>query len=110
MDDFGLKYFNEDDANHLIKTLQNYNVITIDRKGENYCGLTFKWNYKDQYVDASMPGYVKKALAKYGHTSPKKPQYAPHIWASKNYGIKPQQATPIDTSKKLPQKEINQVQ
>ena len=110
VDDFGVKYFNKEDMDHLVRTLQQEYVITIDKNGKNYCGLTFDWHYKDKYVDVSMPNYIKKALQKYGHKPPKKPQYAPHIWASKFYGKKPQQATPTDTSEKLKGKEIIDVQ
>ena len=97
VDDFGVKYFNQDGINHLISTLQKHYVITIDKSGKNFCGLTFDWNYKQKYIDVSMPDYVKNALKKYGHDPSKKPQYAPHVWASKYYGKQPQQATPHDT-------------
>ena len=91
VDDFGIKYFTNEDIEHLITTLQEHYIITIDRKGENYCGLHFDWQYDKNYVDVNMPGYIEKALNKYGHTAPKKPRYAPHIWAAKLYGKKPQQ-------------------
>ena len=86
VDDFGVNYFNQDDINHLISTLQKHYVITIEKSGKNFCGLTFEWNYKQKYIDVSMPDYVKNALKKYGHDPSKKPQYAPHVWASKYYG------------------------
>ena len=38
--------------------------------GELYCDITLKWNYKEGYVDISMPNYVHKKLFKYKHTSP----------------------------------------
>ena len=110
VDDFGVKYFSKDDLNHLITTLQKHYVITKDMKGEHYCGLKFDWHYDEKYVDVSMPDYIQKALKKYGHKPPKKPQYAPHIWAAKFYGKKPQQATPTDTTKKLKGKEITTTQ
>ena len=110
VDDFGVKYFTKDDLNHLIQTLQKYYVITIDKDGKHYCGLTFDWHYQQQYVDVSMPGYVEKALKKYGHKKPSKSKFAPHIWASKFYEKNPQQATPHDTSAKLSKKEIIDVQ
>ena len=110
VDDFGIKYFGKDDMQHLIKTLQDHYVITIDIEGKNYCGLTFDWHYDKNYVDVKMPGYIEKALSKYGHKPPKKPQYAPHVWAAKFYGKSPQQATPEDTSKQLNNKDKTKVQ
>ena len=62
VDDFGVKYFKKDDADHLIQTLQEHYEISIDYKGSNYCGLTLEWNYDQGYVDVSMPGYVVEAL------------------------------------------------
>ena len=63
VDDFGIKYFCEEDATHLITALRTFYDMSIDYDGCNYCGLTLKWNYKEGYVDVSMPGYVNKALA-----------------------------------------------
>jgi hypothetical protein len=55
VDDFGIKFFNEDDANHLIATLEKYYKISVDRNGGHYCSLTLNWHYKDKYVDVLMP-------------------------------------------------------
>ena len=78
VDDFGIKYNNDDDIQHLIDTLQEYYDILIDRSGRHYCGLTFTWNYQQGYVDVAMPNYVMKALAKFGHPKPTRAQNAPH--------------------------------
>ena len=86
VDDFGVKYFCKVDLDHLIKTLQEHYVITMDKEGKHYCGLTLDWHYKERYVDVSMSGYISSALQKYNHKKPKKPQYASHIWAAKYYG------------------------
>ena len=55
VDDFGIKYFSKDDADHLLNALRQHYDITTDWTGKNYCGLTFHWNYIEQYVDVSMP-------------------------------------------------------
>ena len=62
IDDFGVKYFSQEDADHLIESLRVAFKVTVDWKEENYCGLTLKWTYKNGYVDVSMPGYVDKLL------------------------------------------------
>ena len=67
VDDFGVKYFTRQEADHLIMALKSNYDITIDWTGENYCGLNIKWNYLLNYVDVSMPNYVIKFLAKQGH-------------------------------------------
>ena len=57
-----------------------------------------------------MPGYVKKALEKYQHKVPAKPQHAPHKWNKPTYGQRVQYATPEDTTKKLDIKGTKRVQ
>ena len=101
VDDFGVKYFCEDDAKHFLNALQKFYDISIDRDGTNYCGLTFKWNYKEGYVDVSMPGYVSKALARFNHTKPTRFQHAPHRWNRPIYGRTVQYAEKEDKSPKL---------
>ena len=89
VDDFGVKYFSQDDKNHLINTLchQNKFNITIDKTGKHFCGLTLDWNYHPGYVDISMPHYVKKALQRL-YPNPSIPQYSPHQHIPIIYGKK----------------------
>jgi hypothetical protein len=66
---------------HLYNTLkkETYDIVE-DYKGELYCGITLKWNYKKQWVDTStMAQYVMKQLVKYGHVAPTKPQHCPYL-------------------------------
>ena len=70
----------------------------MDMDGRHFCGLTLDWNYKDGYVDISMPNYVNKKLHKFRHTKPHRPQYAPHKWPKPAYGRKLQYAPPPDTT------------
>ena len=44
-----------------------------------------------------MPGYVKKALHKFNHKPPNKPQHSPHQWTRPTYGTKVQHATDNDS-------------
>ena len=52
----------------------------------NYLGLKIDWNYGKEYVDISMPWYMKNALDRLQHNKPKRPQYAPHRWTVTTYG------------------------
>ena len=63
MDDFGVKYFSKDDANHLLNSLKNYYALSTDWEGQNYLVLTIDWKYIKEYVDISMTYYVRKVLA-----------------------------------------------
>ena len=86
VDDFGIKYFSELDAQHLIKALQAAYEITINKEGNDFCGLKLNWNYDNGFVDVSMPKYVNKALEKLNHAPPPIPQHAPHKWVPITYG------------------------
>jgi hypothetical protein len=48
VDDFGYKYVGKEHADHLIAELQALYSITIEWDGTLYCGITFKWNYKER--------------------------------------------------------------
>jgi len=110
VDDFGVKYFSMDDALHLINALKSNYEISIDWKGEDYCGTKLKWNYKEKYVDMNMPGYINKALLKFQHTPPAKLQYAPARWNNISYGRKIQYAPEMDKGKVLDKKGTRDVQ
>lgn len=78
VDDFGVKYQVTEHAEHLILTLREKYVITLDWTGAKYIGLTIDWDYKNRTVDISMPGYIAKALQRFQHEKPIKPQHSPH--------------------------------
>jgi hypothetical protein len=75
---FGIKCVDINHAHHLLNTLQKYYKISTDWAGADYCGLRLQWNYKQQYVDVSMPNYIKKTLQKFQHPQPAKAQH--HDW------------------------------
>ena len=78
VDDFGIKCFKKSDADHLLKALGEKYALAIDWTVTSYLGLTINWHYDEGYVDISMPDYVPKALAKFHHSAPKRPQHAHH--------------------------------
>ena len=99
VDDFGVKYFSKDDADHLLSSLRSSGfTVSTDWSGKNYCGLTLDWNYKDGYVDISMPKYVSAALLKFQHQTPARPCHAPHKWTHPAYVKQTQLAPPPDNS------------
>ena len=104
VDDFRVKYFNQDDALYLINVLQKHHEISIDWTGKNYCGLTLDWHYETGYVDVSMPGYVVEALQQFQHVKPSRPQHAPHKWNMPVYGQRIQLMKDPDKSNRLDQK------
>ena len=95
---------------HLIDTLQQQNVISIDWSGSNYLGFILDWNYKDKHVTLSMPHYLKKALLRFKHLREKKPTYSPAPYDSPEYGAKIQYAPVEETTKQLSDAEIKILQ
>ena len=57
-----------------------------------------------------MPGYIAKALHKFQHLGPKKPQYSPHAWLTPTYGQKVYYALPPETLTLLDKKGTKRVQ
>ena len=53
-------------------------------------------------LNTSMPGYIPDLLKRFGHPTPKIPQYAAHKHNAPQYGVKFQLTDPIDNSPKLP--------
>ena len=77
VDNFGVKYTSRADFNHLVATIKQKYIATIDRSGVLYCGLTLAWNYAKRYVDISMPGYIQQCLARFApHPAIKTPTRA----------------------------------
>ncbi len=91
----------KENAQHLLDTVWHYYKCSCDWKGEQYCGLTLKWDYKGKKVHVSMPGYVTKALTRFQHPPPIKSQDQPYLHTKPNYGAKTQHATAEDTTPPL---------
>jgi hypothetical protein len=96
VDDFGMKYINKTDVNHLTSVLSQDYKIDTDLMGTRYLGLTLDWDYKLRKVHLSMPGYIKKACIRFGHTPLNKPQMQPHPHTLPTYGATIQFAKQIN--------------
>ena len=111
VDDFGVAYVGKEHASHLIHTLQEANYkITTDWEGTTFCGITLKWDYTNRTVDLSMPGYIEKALQRFCHPTPTKPEDSPHDWTQPKYGAKTQMTSAPDDSPPLEPPEIKRLQ
>jgi hypothetical protein len=42
-----------------------------------FCGMTQEWQYDKGHVSISMPGYIEKALQRFTHLPPSRPQHSP---------------------------------
>jgi hypothetical protein len=80
VDDFGVKYVGQEHAEHLRDCIAAKYKMTTDWTGTLYLGISLKWDYKARTGQLSMPGYVEKALNRFAHEPPTRPQHAPHAW------------------------------
>jgi hypothetical protein len=86
VDDFGVKYTNDEDVEHLKAALTAVNPesgkpmfdISVDMDGSRCCGLFMDWDYENHEVHVSIPGYVDNALKRFKHATPDKPQHQPY--------------------------------
>jgi hypothetical protein len=45
VNDFGIKYVNKDDADHLIKSIHSTYTVTEDWSSDLYCGISLAWDH-----------------------------------------------------------------
>jgi len=57
VDDFGVKYSDQRDAEHLMATLSQQYTASQDWEGTQYLGLTLEWDYENHTCDILMPVY-----------------------------------------------------
>jgi hypothetical protein len=110
VDDFAIKYTSEADAHHLLNALKQDYKVSEDWQGQRYCGLTLEWDYAQRTCDISMPGYIERALQRFQHPPPARPQHSPHAWQRPDYGKATQYAPTPDTSPPLDAADSKRVQ
>ena len=101
VDDFAIKYTDRKDVEHLLDALKTGYKMSVDWDAERYCGLILKWDYNKRTCDISMPGYIDRALQRFRHPFPKKPQHNPFHFTQPEYGAKVQYEPDADESEKL---------
>lgn len=110
VDDFGVKYTSKEQVEHLLTLLKKYYSIKEDWTGSKYLGLSLKWDYAKGTLDVSMPGYIDRALKRFQHPMPIRPQHSPHAWTAPQYGSRVQQTDDPDDSKPLEPSDIQRLQ
>ena len=110
VDDFSVKYVHKRDADTLISLLQQHYDLTTDWTGTKYLGLSLEWNYTQRTLDLSMPGYIQRALSRFHHDPPTRPQHSPHAWTPPTYGSSPQLTSDPDPSPLANKDQIKRLQ
>jgi hypothetical protein len=90
VDDFGTKYTDKADVEHLVAALREKYPLKVDWAAEQYIGIHLKWNYIDREVLISMDGYVEQALKEFNHIKPKQQHLGPSKIERPDYGAKVQ--------------------
>jgi hypothetical protein len=99
VDNFGVKYVGVEHAEHLLGVLQSKYKVTHNWNGDKFLGIKLKWDYLNGTVDLSMPGYIERALQRFQHSNPIKPEHSPHCYIEPQYGAPVQYTEPTDESK-----------
>jgi hypothetical protein len=76
MDGFGIKTTSMADMKHLITSLEEQYSVAVNWTGSLFYRVKLTWDYINQTVNLHMPNYINKALLKYQHPAPPKPQHA----------------------------------
>ena len=109
VDDFLIKYVNDDNLQHLREAVGKYYKFKVDLEAKQYVGINLKWDYRRGTVRLSMDGYVAKALRELEYTDSGRSCYAPSRYTISKYGAKIQYVM-IDESAPLGLKRIRYIQ
>jgi len=85
VDDFGVKWEDRADLDHLIACLRELYKVDVKIEGNLYIGITLDWYYAAGYVDLLMSGYIEKALKRLDIAKILRPVLAPHAWNAPTY-------------------------
>ncbi len=70
VDDFGIKYINKDDLDHLIQMLEKCYDVAVDLDGKEFVKIELDWDYENKRVHMSMAPYLQKALRQFDNIVP----------------------------------------
>jgi hypothetical protein len=110
VNDFGIKYVNKKDVDHLVASIKLTYKLTKDWTGNLYWGIALDWDYVNRTVNILMPGYIKKKLQEYNHVRSKNIQTCPYTPAPKQLGLEAQCPLPAYDSPPINKKGIKRVQ
>ena len=77
VDNFGIKYLQQKDLDHLICLLKKYYDAAVDLNGKEFVKIELDWDYENRKVHLSMAPYLQKALWQLNNIIPKKHQDSP---------------------------------
>lgn len=108
VDDFGVKYTSQEDADHLIATLTELYTIKVDWTGHRFVGFNIAYDKPNRKITLSMPQYIPNALKRFGIPSRGVNSPGPYTPFAKTTG--PQLIPLADESPPLSPERANRVQ
>ena len=90
VDDFLIKYKNDEDLKHLSDTIEKHYKFKVDTDAKQYVGINLKWDYVKRSVRLSMEGYIEQTLLELEHQRPSKKYHGPSRYTIPNYGTRVQ--------------------
>jgi hypothetical protein len=110
VDDFGVKYANKADMDHLITVLRELYQLTVSWDGEKYVGFKVQHDYVASTIRVSIPGYVEQMGRRFGVRPPTRPVDAPLAYVPPTFGRRgPQWEAPSDTTTALSPNETSRI-
>ena len=109
VDDFGIKYFSRESAEHLIACLEVLYPLKVNWTGHKYLGMNIDFAADRRSVTLSMPGYVRKQLLRFSRRGGQAQAKSPTVYVPWHPRSGPQFVEP-DESAPLTAAEITEVQ
>jgi hypothetical protein len=78
MDNLGIKMTSMANMKHLVTSLEEHYSIAVNWTGSLFFRGKLMWDYINQAANLHMSNYINKALLKYQHPPPMRPQHAPY--------------------------------
>ncbi|KAL7488544.1 hypothetical protein ACHAW6_014130 [Cyclotella cf. meneghiniana] len=113
VDNFGIKYFSNQDLDHLIDFLKKYYAVKVDPEGRELVKIELDLDYKNKKVHLSMKPYLDKQLWQFDNVVPKKCQDSPFPHFKPTYRAKQQfadydQLDPVEEKEKKNIQKVNE--
>jgi hypothetical protein len=101
VDDFAIKYIHDADLEHLLASLREVYVMTVDYTGSKYIGIDIHHDRQARTISLSMPNYVRKALERFNIQPAEHVTDSPLRYIPPSYGKAQQQYATSDESPPL---------
>ena len=98
VDDFGVKYFSLESAEHLIACLEVLYPLKVNWTGHKYLGMTIDFVADRRSVTLSMPGYVRKQLLRFSRRGCQAQAKSPTVYIPWHPCSGPQFVEPTESS------------